>query len=71
MWEVLSSLIKSAKYVRCYNGFMGRKTSDVLKGLGILDAAVVGMPVSILDNGRTIIMQSVNHGFETKEWLKA
>ena len=33
MWEVLSSLIKSAKYVRLYDGFMGRTSSDVLKSL--------------------------------------
>ncbi len=50
---------------------MGRTTSDVLKGLGILNVAVVRMPASIPDNGRTIIMQSVNHGFETNEWLKS
>ena len=71
MWEVLSSLIKSAKYVRCYDGFMGRTASDVLKCLGIRDAAVVRMPASIPDNGRTMILQSVNHGFETEDWLKA
>jgi hypothetical protein len=71
MWEVLSYLIRSAKYVRCYDGFMGRTTSDVLKGLGILDAAVVRMPASIPDNGRTMIMQAVNQTNETKEWLKA
>jgi hypothetical protein len=71
MWEVLSSLIKSAKYVRCYDGFIGRTTSDVLKGLGILDAAGVRMPASIPINSRTMIMQSVNHGFETKDWFKA
>ena len=31
MWEVLWSLIKSAKYVRCYDGFLGRTTYDVLR----------------------------------------
>jgi hypothetical protein len=57
MWEDLSSLIKSTKYVRCYDGFMGMTTSDVLKGLGILDAAVVRMPDYIPNNGRTMIVK--------------
>jgi hypothetical protein len=70
MWEVLSSLIKSAKYVRLYDGFMGRTSSDVLKGLGILDVAVVRMPDYIPNNGRTMILQFILQKY-TKEFLKA
>jgi len=70
-WEILSSIIKSTKYVRCYDGFLGTTTSDVLTCLGILDAAILRMPTSIPNTDRTMIIQSVNHGFETKEWLKA
>ncbi len=46
---------------------MGRTTSDVPKGLGIDDVTVVRMPASIPIIGMTMIMQSVKHGFETKE----
>jgi len=50
---------------------MGKTISDILKGLGILDATVVRMPASIPNSGMTMIMQSVNHDFEMKECLKA
>ena len=64
MWEVLSSLVKYARFVRLYGFFMGRTSSDVLKGLGILDAAVVRMPVSIPTNGRSMILQSALKRFK-------
>jgi hypothetical protein len=50
---------------------MGRTTSDVIKVLGTEDIAIVRMPASIVNTARTMITKSVNHGFETKEWLKA
>jgi len=71
MWEVFTSLITSAKYIRLYDGFMGRTSMDVLKGMGIQDVAVVRMPSSVPNNGRTMIMESADSSFETMEWLKA
>jgi hypothetical protein len=56
MWEVLTALVSDAKYIRLYEGFMGRMSMDVLRGMGIQDVAVVRMPSSIPNNGRTMIM---------------
>ena len=44
---------------------------DVLRGMGIEDVAVVRMPSSVPNNGRTMIMDSANSSFETMEWLNA
>ena len=71
MWEVFKSLITGAKYIRLYDGFMGRTSMDVLKGMGIQDVAVVRMPSSVPNNGRTMIMESADSNFETMKWLKA
>jgi hypothetical protein len=39
--------------------------------MGIQDVAVVRMPSSVPNNGRTIIMESADSSFETMDWLKA
>ena len=70
MWETLTDHIKKAKYVRFYDGFMGRITMDVLKGLGIHGAAVVRMPTSIPNNNRTMYIKSVANTEKQTEWLK-
>ena len=71
MWDVFTSLITNAKFIRLYDGFMGRTSMDVLKGMGIQDVAVVRMPSSVPNNGRTMTMESADSSFETMEWLKA
>ena len=49
---------------------MGMTSMDVLRSMSIQDAVVLRMPSSIPINGRTMIMQSAESSFETKEWLK-
>ncbi len=71
MWEDLTYFITTAKYVKMYDGFMGRTSMGVLKGMGIQDVAVVRKPSSVPNNGRTMIMESVDSSFETMDWLKA
>jgi len=71
MWEVFTFLITNTKFIRLYDGFMGRTSMDVLKGMGIQDVAVVRMPSSVPNNGRTTIMESADSSFETMERLKA
>jgi len=66
----LSPLSPAQKYIRLYDGFMGRTSMDALKELGIQDVAVVRMLYSILDKGMTMIMQSIDSKFEAKEWFK-
>ena len=56
--------------MRFYDGFMGRITLDVLKGLGISGAAVVRMPASIPNNGQTMYIKSVERNMEQIVWLK-
>jgi hypothetical protein len=70
MWEVLTSLVSGAKYVRLYDGFMGMTSMDVLCGMSIQDAAIMRMPSSVPNNDRTMIMQPADSSFKTKEWLK-
>ena len=44
MWEVPTRLIKTAKYIQSLDGFMGKRSLHVLKGLGIRNVAVVRIP---------------------------
>ena len=53
MWRVLSYLIRTASYVRFFDGFMGRLYDDIIKDLGRPQAAIVRMPPKTLGNGRT------------------
>lgn len=57
-WETLKCLLRTAKYVRCYDGFMGRKTTEFLEGLGI-EVAVVRMPDHNRPNGRVFHVRSI------------
>ena len=70
MREVLTFLASGAKYIRLYDGFMGRMSMEVLRGMGIQDVIAVRVPSSIPNTGGTMIMQSANSSFETKEWHK-
>jgi hypothetical protein len=70
MWGVLTSLVTNAKCIRVYDGFMDRTSMDVLKGMGIHDAAVVRMPSPVLNNWRTLIIQAVDSNLQTKNMLK-
>ena len=72
MWEALKYHIMNAKYVRCYDGFMGRMTMVILQDMGILNVFVVRMPVASQSNGRTMFVKPVSFGEvgQTK-WLMA
>ena len=61
MWTVICYLIKTAKYVRLIDGFMGKTSLDVFKGLGIRTVAVVRMPLQVhaAKNGRTMNLTSI------------
>jgi hypothetical protein len=69
MWETLTYHIKNAKYVRFYDGFMGRITSDVLQGLDILNPSVVRMPVTSQSNRRTMYIKPVSKSISQSKWL--
>jgi hypothetical protein len=71
MWEALTHHIANAKCVRMYDGFMGRLSIDVLKGIGIANVSVVTMPETVPNNNRTMFIRSVNRNMEQKEWLTA
>ena len=72
MWETLKFHILNAKHVRCYDGFMGRITMDVLQGLGILNVFVVRMPVASQGNGRTMFFKLVRSDkIGQYKWLMA
>jgi hypothetical protein len=70
MWETLTYHIRNATYVRFYDGFIGRITMDILKGLGIHGASVVHMPATIPDNGRTMYIKSFPRSMKQVEFLK-
>ncbi len=67
MWEALTYCIVNANYVRLYDGFMGRLSMDVLKGLGIANVSVVRMPDTVTDSGRTMFIKSANRNMEQKD----
>jgi hypothetical protein len=69
VWEALTHHIVNAKYVRMYDGFMGRLSMDVLKGLGIANVSVVRMHETVPNNIRTMFIRPVNRNMEQKEWL--
>jgi hypothetical protein len=56
--------------VRFYDGFMGRMTMDILKGIGIHGASVVRMPATIPNSGRTMYIKSVPRKIKQVEFLK-
>ena len=62
MWETLKFHLLNAKYVQCYDGFIGRITMDVLQGLGIIDVFVVRMPGASQNNGRTMFFKPISAG---------
>ena len=66
MRETLTFHIRNAKYVRFYDGFMGRMTMDALKGLGIHDS----MPAAIPNSNRTMYITSVPRKIKQVEFLK-
>ena len=68
MWQALTYHLRNAKRVRCYDGFMGRKTMEVLRGLGIEDVGVVRMPGARSVN-RTMYLTSVPNETDLRDWL--
>jgi hypothetical protein len=69
MWRVLSYLIRTATYVRFFDGFMGRLSDDIIKGLGRPQAAVVRMPPRTIGNGRTMNIVTVPKNAELHDFL--
>ena len=69
MWDTLTYHIRNAERVRCYDGFMGRLTADLLKGLGIENVGVVRMPDTFRVNNRTMYLTSVPKSVKQSQWL--
>jgi len=69
-WEAFTNHLRSAKRVRFFDGFLGRKSLELLHGLGTEDVAVVKMPPGrVPNNGRTMNLSSVRLGEDLKDWL--
>jgi len=69
MWRVLSYLIRTARYVRFFDGFMGRLSNDIIKGLDRPQAAIVHVPPRTHGNGRTVNIVTVPKNAELHEFL--